>query len=222
MGTCADCGKEVARKLRRERCARCYKRFLKAAKADGTFEPIKSGTPLAERLQGKAAAGPNGCLLWTGYVGPNGYGYISDGVRKLTTHRASYEIRYGKVAEGLVLDHVCHNRDESCPGGPSCVHRRCINPLHLEAVPQKVNVHRSHKSPSALQARQTHCKNGHPFDEANTYRPPEGGRVCRECRRRRRPPMEIPNPCGYVSESGKACTRPVGHEGRHFHDARRK
>ncbi|MEU2674187.1 HNH endonuclease [Streptomyces sp. NPDC007164] len=138
----------------------------------------------------------------------------------MTTHRASYELHFGSVPEGLVLDHTCHNRDESCPGG-ACVHHRCINPHHLEAVTQAENVHRSHKSPSALQARQTHCKNGHPFDEVNTYYSPAGSRVCRECRRRQRPPLEIANPCGYVSESGKSCTRVSGHDGRHNHDPRR-
>lgn len=37
--------------------------------------------------------------------------------------------------------------------------------------------------PNAVERRrlQTHCKNGHPFDEANTYRY-KNGRVCRICR----------------------------------------
>jgi hypothetical protein len=29
----------------------------------------------------------------------------------------------------------------------------------------------------------THCKWGHPWDDANTYIPPSGGRQCRTCRR---------------------------------------
>lgn len=32
---------------------------------------------------------------------------------------------------------------------------------------------------------QTHCKNGHAFDEANTYFRPTGGRICRACNRAR-------------------------------------
>ncbi len=40
--------------------------------------------------------------------------------------------------------------------------------------------HKTHHS-----ARKTHCIHGHPFDETNTYVPPAGGRVCRECVRRR-------------------------------------
>ena len=29
----------------------------------------------------------------------------------------------------------------------------------------------------------THCPNGHPYDEANTYRYPNGQRKCRQCKR---------------------------------------
>lgn len=32
-------------------------------------------------------------------------------------------------------------------------------------------------------ARKTHCKHGHPFDEENTYISPRGNRGCRACRR---------------------------------------
>lgn len=31
--------------------------------------------------------------------------------------------------------------------------------------------------------RKTHCRNGHPYDEANTYMHPNGGRICRVCKR---------------------------------------
>lgn len=32
--------------------------------------------------------------------------------------------------------------------------------------------------------RVTHCAQGHPFDEANTYVTSEGWQACRECHRR--------------------------------------
>lgn len=35
-------------------------------------------------------------------------------------------------------------------------------------------------------ASKTHCKNGHPFDELNTYHIPSGGRQCRACRNARK------------------------------------
>lgn len=36
-------------------------------------------------------------------------------------------------------------------------------------------------------ARRTHCPQGHPYDEANTYRKPQGGRACRTCKKAWRP-----------------------------------
>jgi hypothetical protein len=59
----------------------------------------------------------------------------------------------------------------------SAVIARGTNPLHLEAVTHAENVRRS------LETR-THCKWGHPFDEANTYRL-RTSRFCRACNRRR-------------------------------------
>jgi hypothetical protein len=39
------------------------------------------------------------------------------------------------------------------------------------------------RKPGAYNAAKTHCKQGHPFDEANTYWNPDGSgrRQCKEC-----------------------------------------
>jgi hypothetical protein len=36
-----------------------------------------------------------------------------------------------------------------------------------------------------IHAAKTHCPHGHPYDEANTYRPKNGQRACRACSRER-------------------------------------
>ncbi len=41
---------------------------------------------------------------------------------------------------------------------------------------------------------QTHCKNGHPFDEANTHYRPNGRRQCRACFRERARAKYVPRP----------------------------
>jgi len=41
------------------------------------------------------------------------------------------------------------------------------------------------KTYAAANAEKTHCPQGHPYDEANTYRKPRGDRECRICRRER-------------------------------------
>ena len=58
---------------------------------------------------------PTGCWHWTGNIGPNGYGRMS----QTSTHRYSYELHNGPIPAGLVVRHKCDN-----PG--------CCNPAHLE------------------------------------------------------------------------------------------
>lgn len=61
---------------------------------------------------------------------------------------------HGPIGAGMVIDHLCRNR-------------ACVNPGHLEVVTVRVNTLRGHTI-QATNANKTHCKRGHPFDEANT------------------------------------------------------
>jgi HNH endonuclease len=122
--------------------------------------------------------GEDECWPWTAGKLYNGYGQFDN----QAAHRVAYELAIGPIPAGLQVDHACHN-DTGCPGGIGCPHRACCNPTHLEIVTQRENILRG-DGLSAKQARQTHCKRGHPFDEANTYR--NGGkRFCRTCMKRR-------------------------------------
>jgi hypothetical protein len=126
----------------------------------------------------------NGCWMWTDVPGKHGYAQVRMGGRGgkfVLVHRWAYENLVGPIPEGLTVDHQCHNRDASCPGGDACEHRRCVNPDHLEAVSLRENTLRSGGA-SAVNARKTHCKRGHPFDEANTCISKDGNRSCRACR----------------------------------------
>lgn len=110
----------------------------------------------------------NGCWLWTGSVVHNGYGQVAWNEATWRVHRLAYTILVGPIPEGLDLDHLCRVR-------------RCCNPAHLEAVTRRENLLRG----DTLMARQvaaTHCPQGHPYDEANTYLS-RGRRYCRECKR---------------------------------------
>ena len=110
------------------------------------------------------------CWLWRGYRSGSGYGAINLNRRSHCAHRLAYTFLVGPIPDGLELDHLCRNR-------------LCVNPAHLEPVTTRENVLRGN-GPAAQHARKTHCVNGHPYDESNTYYE-KGGRWrrCRACSR---------------------------------------
>lgn len=101
---------------------------------------------LLDRLRYTVA--DNGCWHWSGYVMPNGYGTVSvTALRKKgpigahvlswIAHNGPLPIIDGRVAD---VDHVCHNNDPTCEDGWACLHRRCINPLHLRTTSRNTNL----------------------------------------------------------------------------------
>ena len=121
------------------------------------------------RFNAQYEVAESGCWEWTATVMlRKGYGQFSYG-RLMLAHRASYEHFRGAIPEGLNLDHLCRNR-------------KCVNPDHLEAVTQRVNVMRG-VSVTAENMRKSHCPTGHPYDAANTYVRANGHRGCRACRK---------------------------------------
>ena len=62
--------------------------------------------------------GEDGCWLWKGTLFDTGYGSVSIDGESCLTHRVSYEQVNGKIPEGMMVLHSCHNRN-------------CINPDHL-------------------------------------------------------------------------------------------
>jgi hypothetical protein len=127
-----------------------------------------------DRLLAKMQPVPwSGCWLWLSAT--NGkYPHMSVGNKWIYAHRLSYELHKGPIPDGLQIDHLCR-----VP--------LCINPDHLEAVSQSVNVLRS-AAPAAARARRwskTHCPKGHPYDGVNTIwrlRESYWVRYCRACK----------------------------------------
>lgn len=113
--------------------------------------------------------GPSDCWLWIGPVQKNGYGKFSEGKTTLLAHRVVYEREVGHIHRDLVVDHVCNER-------------LCVNPAHLQIIPQRANVMRG-AGVAAQNARKTHCKNGHPLSGANLVLiRQKNGRNERRCR----------------------------------------
>lgn len=132
------------------------------------------------------------CWPWIGPHDRKGYGDLTTfGKRYRATHIA-LRIAGRPVGPGQVAAHSCDNPP-------------CVNPAHLTVCSQGDNLRdgvargrpigKYPRSPETLERMRaglratfaprikTHCPQGHPYDEANTYKGRVGGRKCRECAR---------------------------------------
>lgn len=132
----------------------------------------QSVTPPIDRFLDKLVIEAKGCWTLDAHVDASGYSsfwWRDAGRRQSSGHRFAYTYFVGQIPDGLVLDHLCRNR-------------ACVNPSHLEAVTQRVNVRRG-IAPPAVNAAKIHCDYGHPLEEA--FVRPDGSRDCIPCRSRR-------------------------------------
>lgn len=129
----------------------------------------------AARFVGNLRVSPQGCWIWTaGKTSGNSksatdggrYGKFSLRSRTVLAHRLLYAASRGAIAN--TLDHR-----------PSC-DRACVHPQHLEDVPSRINLLRSH-GVMAMNARKVRCKRGHLLSGENLMLVPRG-RMCRACR----------------------------------------
>ena len=111
------------------------------------------------------------CWLWTGGLTPEGYGKFWLNGKHVGAHRVAYALATGGLPDReRHLDHLCRVR-------------HCVRREHLEPVTVRETLMRGPTTLAAVNAAKTHCRNGHEFTDANTYRAPGGQRMCRECMR---------------------------------------
>ncbi len=134
---------------------------------------MRPPTPIIERFLSKINISTThfykntACWEWIAWINKNGYCHITLKGKGILTHRFIYEYWYGELTPHLTIDHLCRVR-------------HCVNPLHLEQVPYRVNILRG-ETLAAINSRKTHCKRGHEFTPENTYSYPNDARGCRIC-----------------------------------------
>jgi hypothetical protein len=177
-----DCGKRVQA---RGWCSMHYKRWSKYGDPLEGVAQKHVYASVEDRFFAKVAPPDNdGCTLWNASVNNHGYGTFLFGRKVQKSHRVAYVLEFGEIPDNLDIDHTCHTRDTSCPGGVTCKHRKCVNPLHLEPVTKRENYRRG-RSPAKANADKTHCKHGHAFTADNIYGASQGRRICKACTHRR-------------------------------------
>lgn len=116
---------------------------------------------LLDRYANRVTDTDTGCRLWTGQVNNWGYGVVSIGGIKYAAQRVFYELLVGPIPDGMVIDHTCR------------VHE-CVNVEHMQVVTRGENI-------ALGRLRNTHCRNGHLYDDENTQYSAQGWRMCRVC-----------------------------------------
>lgn len=82
---------------------------------------------VAAILAERSVRNESGCLIWTGYTQPNGYGWLNYRGIKIAAHRASLLVAGAAVSHGM---DVCHR----------CDVRNCIEPAHLYVGTRRQNM----------------------------------------------------------------------------------
>lgn len=138
----------------------------------GVFVPWNSVPRSTRSLKVGWITDANGCDIWQGARGRDGYPIGTYNGHQCRITRVRYEREIGPIPEGMQLDHyVCDNG----PGG-------CCNPFHCRPVTTRENTLRGN-SVSSHNLAKTHCPRGHEYTPDNIAWSRGGtNRSCRACR----------------------------------------
>lgn len=122
-----------------------------------------------------------GCWIWNGATQSKGYSQFWDGEGSVGGHVWSHLHFIGPIPDGMIVNHKCHDWADPPCEEVMCIHRRCVNPDHIEAVPPRENImSKGSRSPSKVNSEKTHCIHGHELSGRNLM-VKNGKRQCREC-----------------------------------------
>ena len=154
---------------------------MKLSRTKALEIPPERLNEMQERLKRNSKVMPNGCWEWQLSTYGPGYGTTSFGSHhRGPAHKFSYAAFKGPVSAGLVIMHKCDNPP-------------CINPAHLEMLPQYTNAmdcvkkgrywSKARKSNPDLVRSPVCRKRGHPMTPDNLKMFKDGRRQCKTCHR---------------------------------------
>jgi HNH endonuclease len=115
--TIEGCGRALGRSSARGLCNVHYLRM----RTSGELPLLPARSP-AERLAAKLVRTPNGCLEYTGYRRPFGYGQIGVEGKIVAAHRLAWILVNGPIPNDLWVLHHCDNppccQTDQTPGYP--------------------------------------------------------------------------------------------------------
>ena len=126
-------------------CGIVFKKTSPSRTANGTYcsfacSVVPAG--LHRRKEMYVVDPESGCWIWILSTNQHGYARLRRNGKTQLAHRFFGEQKNGPIPAKKQLDHMCHNADRSCAGGPLCRHRRCVNPDHLEPATNVENSRR--------------------------------------------------------------------------------
>lgn len=116
----------------------CVMHYERARLGRPLTEPVRlrNGDVMARFWSKVDIGNHDDCWNWTAAILRSGYGSFRGADGTKVAHRVAYESTRGKIPEGLVLDHMCHNR-------------RCVNPSHLRTLTRGQNIQNRKSATSA-------------------------------------------------------------------------
>lgn len=117
-----ECGKPL---LARGWCAMHYKRWQTSGD-NANWDAAEERYYDREQAFAARLKPSDGCIEWSGWISPSGYGKFKTGGKSVFAHRYAWERVNGPIPNGLVIDHACRNT-------------ACVNVDHLRLATQAEN-----------------------------------------------------------------------------------